>query len=173
VDLSTTTNLSYRKQYAWLRFTGVRVGGPRVHGAPPTPSLGGGLCPPAPPPMVISRRILATRINMYTTFETSPFSKKSLKGVLSFNRITSDMAVGTQRNKQQYSLYHAKFTRSLSQLFPSEFKSFRLQTAQQPLLQIITSCHSNGGEQSHRQVLPPCESLSNAWFLGPQESIIM
>jgi len=36
------------------------------------------------------------------------------------------------------------------------------QTAEQPLLQIITSCHSNGGEQSHRQVLPPCESLYNA-----------
>ena len=36
------------------------------------------------------------------------------------------------------------------------------QTAEQPLLQIITSCHSNGGEQSHRHVLPPCESLSNA-----------
>ena len=42
------------------------------------------------------------------------------------------------------------------------------QTAEQPLLQIITSCHSNGGEQSHRHVLPPCESLSNARFLGPQ-----
>ena len=38
----TTTNLSYRKQYALLRSTatGVRVGGPRVHGAP-TSSLGG------------------------------------------------------------------------------------------------------------------------------------
>ena len=35
------------KQYALLRSTGVRVGGPRVHDAP-TPSLGG-LCPPAPP----------------------------------------------------------------------------------------------------------------------------
>jgi len=34
------------KQYALLRSTGVRVGGPRVHGAP-TPSLGG-LCPSPP-----------------------------------------------------------------------------------------------------------------------------
>jgi len=44
------------------------------------------------------------------------------------------------------------------------------QTAEQPLLEIITICHSNGGEQSHRQVLPPCESLSrpNARLLGPQ-----
>ena len=36
------------------------------------------------------------------------------------------------------------------------------------MLQIITSCHSNCGAQSHRHVLPPCESLSNARFLGPQ-----
>jgi len=38
------------KQYALLRSTVVRVGRPRVHDAPPTPSLGG--CPPAPPPMI-------------------------------------------------------------------------------------------------------------------------
>ena len=43
--LTTTTNLSYRKQYALLRSTGVRVGGPRVHGAP-NPVIGG----PVPPP---------------------------------------------------------------------------------------------------------------------------
>jgi len=35
---------SYRKQYALLRSTGVRVGGPRVHGAP-NPVIGG----PVPP----------------------------------------------------------------------------------------------------------------------------
>jgi len=39
VDLSTTTNLSYRKQYALLRSTGVRVGGAECM-VPPTPSLG-------------------------------------------------------------------------------------------------------------------------------------
>ena len=33
VDFSSTTNLSYRKQYALLRSTGVRLGGPWVHGA--------------------------------------------------------------------------------------------------------------------------------------------
>jgi len=49
MDLSTTTNLSYRKQCALLRSSGVRVGGQSAC-CPPTPSLGG-LCPPAPPPM--------------------------------------------------------------------------------------------------------------------------
>jgi len=57
VDLSTTTNLSYRKQYVLLRSIGVRVegGGLRVYGAPqPRHWKGGGLCPrpPAPPPML-------------------------------------------------------------------------------------------------------------------------
>jgi len=45
VWLSTTTNLSYRKQYALLRSTGVRVGGGRVHGAP-QPRHWGGAVPP-------------------------------------------------------------------------------------------------------------------------------
>jgi len=48
MDLSTTTNLSYRKQRALLRSTGVRVGG-RVHAAP-NPVIGRPV-PPAPPPM--------------------------------------------------------------------------------------------------------------------------
>jgi len=48
MDSSTTTNFSYRKQYALLRSTGVRVGGPRVHGAP-QPRHWGGTCAPAPP----------------------------------------------------------------------------------------------------------------------------
>jgi len=38
---------SYRKQYALLRSTGVRVGGGAECMVPPTPSLGGGAVPPA------------------------------------------------------------------------------------------------------------------------------
>jgi len=38
------------KQYALLRSTGVSVGGPRVHGAPPNPVIGGTMGFPPPPP---------------------------------------------------------------------------------------------------------------------------
>jgi len=49
----------YRKQYALLRSTGVRVGGAECM-VPPTPSLGGLCRPPAPPPMrIIFRTPLA------------------------------------------------------------------------------------------------------------------
>jgi len=50
VDLSTTTNLSYRKQYALLRSIGVRVegGGAQSVWCSPTPSLERGAVPPAP-----------------------------------------------------------------------------------------------------------------------------
>ena len=80
VWLSTTTNLSYRKQYALLRSTGVRVGGGAECMVPPQPRHWGGLCPPAPPPMF--------RLLYYHDFNTSLIATAAatLKCVININK---------------------------------------------------------------------------------------